>query len=124
MNLSENLKFLRQSANLTQKELAKKLGIGQSTIVGYERGEREATVTNLVKYAEFFNESLDALCGIKQNIYSHSTPTASTALSHDDKKLLDAYHSLEPKLRSLLWDMLETWQKNSASLSETDQKKA
>ena len=49
------LKELRVEAGLTQKELADKINIGQSTIVGYERGEREATLTNLSRYADYFN---------------------------------------------------------------------
>lgn len=63
MNIYDTLKELRIEANLTQSELAKKLDIGQSTIVGYEKDNREPTLTNIIKYADFFEMSLDELVG-------------------------------------------------------------
>ena len=67
MKTGKILKSLRLESNLTQKELAEKLGIGQSTIVGYERGYRETIATNLIKYANFFNVSTDYLLGRTDN---------------------------------------------------------
>ncbi|MGN1202808.1 MAG: helix-turn-helix domain-containing protein [Eubacterium sp.] len=61
MNLSTTLKDLRLSANLTQKELAEKLKIGQSTIVGYEQGRNEPTISNLVAYAKYFEITVDEI---------------------------------------------------------------
>ena len=68
MKTSEILKSLRVENNLKQKELAEKLGIGQSTIVGYERGLHEATANILSRYAEFFNVSVDFLCGLEDEL--------------------------------------------------------
>lgn len=65
--MTEILKSLRLEADLTQSQLAQKLGIGQSTIVGYERGDREPTASNLMKYASYFNVSMDFLTGGNEN---------------------------------------------------------
>ena len=67
MIMTEILKSLRLEADLTQSQLAQKLGIGQSTIVGYERGDREPTASNLMKYASYFNVSMDFLTGGNEN---------------------------------------------------------
>lgn len=63
MGIAKTLKDLRLSANLTQKELADKLHIGQSTIVGYEQGRNEPVLSILNLYADFFGVSVDELLG-------------------------------------------------------------
>ena len=67
MDTGKILKELRVEANLTQSELSKRLSVGQSTIFGYEKCEREATVANLIKYARYFNVSLDYLTGLEDD---------------------------------------------------------
>lgn len=57
------LKELRENAGLTQKELAKKLDISDSTVRMIELGKREGTKKNVNKIAEFFNVSVDYLEG-------------------------------------------------------------
>ena len=44
MSIGENIKHKREIANLTQKELAEKLGITQSMIAQLERGTKTLTV--------------------------------------------------------------------------------
>ena len=88
MKTGEILKSLRLESNLTQKELAEKLGIGQSTIVGYERGDRETIATNLIKYANFFNVSTDYLLGRTDDLGNVTAmPSAVPALAVDERRL-------------------------------------
>lgn len=63
MDIATTLKDLRISANLTQKELAKQLHIGQSTIVGYEQGRNEPVISILNSYADFFGITVDEILG-------------------------------------------------------------
>lgn len=44
MSIGENIKHKREEKNLTQKELAEKLGITQSMIAQLERGTKTLTV--------------------------------------------------------------------------------
>lgn len=60
---AERLKELRKEAHLTQIELAKRLGIGQSSYADWERGKKNPTQENLIKIAQFFNVPLDYLVG-------------------------------------------------------------
>ncbi len=58
-----NLKLLRTRANMKQTDLAKKLGIAQSTLSGWETGKFEIDNANLNKLALLFDVSIDYLLG-------------------------------------------------------------
>lgn len=61
MEFSERLKDLRKQAELTQVDVAEKLGISQPAYASWERGVKKPTQDNLVKIAKIFNVSLDSL---------------------------------------------------------------
>lgn len=63
MVFAERLKELRKEAHLTQVELAKRLGIGQSSYADWERGKKNPTKENLIKISQFFDVPLDFLVG-------------------------------------------------------------
>ena len=52
--------------NLTQREVAQKLGIAQPSYIRYENGKAEPTIENLIKLADLFDVSIDFLCGRKE----------------------------------------------------------
>lgn len=56
------LKELRQNSNLTQEELAKKLGFSRDTYKNYEQHRTEPNIQTLIHIADFYNISLDYLC--------------------------------------------------------------
>lgn len=49
---NETLKFIRQGLNLTQEELAKKIGVSKSSIEKYEYGTCNFTFETLLKIAD------------------------------------------------------------------------
>jgi len=53
------LKKLREDKNLTQKQVAELLNVGESTISLYESGMRRPPITKLVKYAEILGVTVD-----------------------------------------------------------------
>lgn len=57
------LKLLRKEKNLSQQELADRLGISKSSINMYERGERQPNFETLELIADFFNVDIDYLLG-------------------------------------------------------------
>jgi transcriptional regulator with XRE-family HTH domain len=61
--LAERLKKARKQHQLTQRQLAAKLGISQSTVALYETGDRNPDPDTLNKLADFFNVSTDCLLG-------------------------------------------------------------
>ena len=67
MKIGDKLTYLRNSNNLSQAELAKKLNISRSSIGMFESNARTPTTDTLVRYALFFNVSIDYLMGTSQN---------------------------------------------------------
>lgn len=63
MEFSERLKDLRKQAELTQVDVAEKLGISQPAYASWERGLKKPTQENLVKIAQILNVSVDYLVG-------------------------------------------------------------
>ena len=55
------LKHLRQKNNISQLKLALDLNLNQNSISRYENGTREADYATLIKFADYFNVSLDYL---------------------------------------------------------------
>ena len=60
---SSNLKKLRVSKNLTQKQMAEILGIVDRQYQRYEAGQVDPPLSNVIKLADLFNVSLDYLVG-------------------------------------------------------------
>ncbi|MBQ8882052.1 MAG: helix-turn-helix transcriptional regulator [Clostridia bacterium] len=60
---AQNLKSL--IGNMSISEFARKVDIPQQTISRYLLCQREITLTNLCKIADYFNEDIDFLLGRK-----------------------------------------------------------
>lgn len=58
-----NLKFLREKFGYTQTELAKKIGVNQTTIARWEDDNRVPTIDNAVDVAKVLNIELPNLLG-------------------------------------------------------------
>ncbi|MGI6672084.1 MAG: helix-turn-helix domain-containing protein [Christensenellales bacterium] len=68
MNIVNNrLRMLRESIGYSQMKLAELFGIGQSSIFRYENGGSSAPFNVLIKYADFFDVSLDYIFGRTDN---------------------------------------------------------
>ena len=62
-NFQNVFRQLRLSSNLTQNEMAEKIGISRSTIGMYETGAREPDFETLEKIADYFNVDTDFFLG-------------------------------------------------------------
>ena len=62
-SFNSRLKELRLKAELSQQQLADKIGISKSSINMYERGEREPGIETLEAFADFFNVDMNYLLG-------------------------------------------------------------
>jgi transcriptional regulator with XRE-family HTH domain len=61
MYLSENIRFLRKQAGLTQADLAAKLGLKRPVIGAYEEGRAEPRLQTLRHMAQLFEKNIDEL---------------------------------------------------------------
>ena len=57
------LKKIRKQRGISQLKLAYDLNMNQNTISRYENMEREADYQTLIKFADYFNVSVDYLLG-------------------------------------------------------------
>lgn len=57
------LKELRKEKHLTQEELANQLKIGRVNYCRYEQEQIEPDLQTLIKIADYYDVSLDYLCG-------------------------------------------------------------
>ena len=55
------LKYLRKKRGISQLKLAMDLSMSQNSISRYENGVREADYESLIKFADYFDVSIDYL---------------------------------------------------------------
>ena len=67
MRLKMRLKKLRKEKGISQLKLALDLNTNQNTISRYETGEREPSIKDLIRIADYFNISVDYLLGRTDN---------------------------------------------------------
>ena len=67
VNMGEKLKALRLGKNLTQKQIADRIGLAISAVSSYESGSRYPSYDVLIKLARIFHVSTDYLLGIADN---------------------------------------------------------
>ena len=65
VDLGHKLKTLRLQHNLTQSQLASKLGLTKSVVSAYETGLRLPSYDVLIHLAKIFNVSTDYLLGVE-----------------------------------------------------------
>ena len=96
-DFKDMLKYFRMRENLSQSELAEKLGIAPSTISMYEVWKREPDFETEEKIADFFNTDLNTLRGRDIETYSYylndETAKVAQEIFEKDKVLFDVYRS-------------------------------
>ena len=63
MSLSEALRRFRKSVKITQKQAAEVAGVAERVYQSYEYGKVIPDATVLIAIADYFDVSLDYLCG-------------------------------------------------------------
>lgn len=62
--LGTQIRALRESNNMSQRELAHKLGVSYGLISLWESGDRQPLLDNLVRLANVFSVSVTELIGV------------------------------------------------------------
>lgn len=57
---------LRKSQGLSQQQLAKEIGTSQANVSRWEQGLNEPSIIECWKIADYFEISIDMLCGRKE----------------------------------------------------------
>ena len=88
MCFSKRLKELRLNNGLTQKDLAKAIEVGRTTISEYESGKIVPKQEGLLKIANHFNVSVDYLTGVSND------PATRKQNASDLDALLNTIHHI------------------------------
>ena len=111
------IKELRLQASLTQADLAQKIGLNQTAVGKYERGELEPSLETLKKLSSVFECSIDYLIGYSDDFGTISLQPKSTtsSLSADEQELLNIYHALEREYKSQILEYARYFATRSAA---------
>ena len=63
----EHLRTIRKNKGYTQRQVANGCGVTERNYQYYESGEREPSMSTLIALADYFDVSLDYLCGRTDN---------------------------------------------------------
>lgn len=101
--LSYNIRFLRKQMDLSQEELAVKVGLNRGNIASYEKGTAEPKLCNLLSLSKFFEVTLLDLTQRDLANYG-SAPLSSngTTISQEEKPMLEEYITRAGELTEVL----------------------
>ena len=67
MNFGEIFKKIRLENNLTQKEVARRIGIKQTNISSWENNKTRPEYENLIKLSNIYDVTIDELLGVEKD---------------------------------------------------------
>ncbi|EPZ41269.1 helix-turn-helix domain-containing protein [Alicyclobacillus acidoterrestris] len=91
----ERLRELRNKRGLSAKETGAIFGLAQSTISGYESGDRQPDFDTVLAIAKYFGVSTDYLLGNKREIESADLTPEEAELLEELKKEAAFYDFLD-----------------------------
>ncbi len=100
MTFAERSRCLRKEKGLSQVELAKALNVSKACISMIEIGKNEPTAITLIKYADFFECSIDYLLGREDDFGVISISNDGTHLPTDAQELVDIFLALEDEYKA------------------------
>ena len=86
-----NLKKVRLDKNMTQKDVADRLGCTPNIYSRYETGERQPSIDILIRLSQIFEKSIDYL------VENHAEVDLS--ISKEEQELLQAYRNADDRAR-------------------------
>ena len=111
--LGERLRILRESVKLSQVKMADLLGVKQSSINRYEQGQSAPSLETLVKYADYFDVSMDYLFARTDKPqgtlyeYRPKIATGSEEMRQFIEMGFDPQSPMREKLKQTLLQMME-----------------
>lgn len=79
--LADNIKKYRKQNDMSQDELAEKLGVSRQSVSLWENGQTQPTIDNIIALSRIFNVSSDALLGTAVENECEPTPSEPESFS-------------------------------------------
>ena len=115
--VAKRITDLRVSMSLSQNKLSKEFGISQSALNRYEHNQTSIPDDVLIKYAEFFNVSLDYIFGRTDKpegtTFKHEPELLKRKIVRDDEWMdfveacFDPRSPMNKKLKEMIMKMAE-----------------
>lgn len=100
-----NLATARTALGLSQSDIAKSLGMTQSTYAGYETGTRKIPLSVIIQLANYFGKSPDEL--IIGKSFNANFSTNDFSISDLEKDMIKKFRTLNNSERSMILRMLD-----------------
>ena len=104
----ENLKALRESAAVSQKQLAEALGVSQQSINKYENHNIEPDIGTMIRIADYFDTSVDYLIG-HTSIRRKFENVTAYELNAEESKIVDSYRKLTKKQKACITTIIDSY---------------
>ena len=105
----KRLKELRKQRNLTQKDLAKILGVYPQSVGYYENNINKPDPDMLIKIADYFQVSVDYLLGREDDLGNISiSGSPALELTADERELVDTFRAIPDNTKGVALTMLHS----------------
>ena len=115
--IAARLRGLREQAAFSQQKLSKTLNVAQASLCRYECGETEAPASVLLKYADFFDVSLDYIFGRTDDPHGKSFDCKPRYSDPEWEQFIemcfDPKSPMNARLKQSLKDMMREENKNA-----------
>lgn len=104
MEANEILKKLREDKGLTMKEVSEATKMSTPLISDYETGKKTMGMKVAIRFADYYNVSLDYLLGrtpVKQMATEEPDPFAGIDISAVEKRIIEKYTALDKDMRAI-----------------------
>lgn len=98
MELKDRLRAARRSAGLTQREVARRLGIAAASVAQWEIGRSRPDITRLALLAEIY--------GVRPDLLLADAPPSSGAAEIVRDNIIELFMRLTPDQRTHVLDVL------------------
>lgn len=98
-NVGLNIKTFRLREDMTQSELAKKMGVSRTAISSWEIGRTEPSIGDIEKLSEIFG------C-LKTDLIGAGAVEYFFISAEDEKALIKGYRNAAPELKAFILKML------------------
>ena len=117
----KRLKELRKQRNLTQKDLAKILGVYPQSVGYYENNINKPDPDMLIKIADYFQVSVDYLLGREDDLGNISiSGSPASELTTIEKELIETFRRLPPNLQGIAIQTLHSFAGDQERKDQSD----
>ena len=124
LSIGDKLKYIRESLEITQKQVSIETGINSKTLSGYENNVSSPDLDTLRSLLIFYGMSADTVLEIpptKFNDFKESKCN-SVEYSEDEKNLIDSYRQLsdikKAEIRGKIKGILRTTQEQQSATND------